>query len=140
MKPNVTRYQILVPASVLSAAILLSCLPGERLVHVTRPAERTDVELTAGGGALIRSVYCDVTVEPADAALWDRIAKTAAYGKKPSPGARRRTPPLAAFHLIVKSTIGSPLRLDRARLVAGDAARDSLTREATAHRLPQPAY
>jgi hypothetical protein len=128
------------PAFALSAAFLLSCLPGERLVHVTRPVERTDVEITAGGGALIRSVYCDVTVEPADAAFWDRVGRTAAYGKKPSPGARRRVPPLAAFHLIIKSTIGSPLRLERARITAGDTARDSLTRDAVARRLSSPAY
>ena len=140
MKANGKRYGAYGAAALSATALLLSCLPGERLVHLVRPVERTDVEITADGGALIRSVLCDVTIEPADAALWDRLAKTAAYGKKPAPGARRRVPPLAAFHLIIKSTVGSPLRLERSRISYGDGAGDSLERGAVARRLASPAY
>ena len=140
MKTNGKRYGAYGAAALSTAALLLSCLPGERLVRVVRPVERTDVEITADGGALIRSVNCDVTVEPADAALWDRIAGTTAYGKRPAPGARRRVPPLAAFHLIIKSTVGSPLRLERSRITYDGGAGDSLTRDAAARRLGSPAY
>jgi hypothetical protein len=142
MKQPGSRYilRARVIALPAAAALLLSCLPGEGLVHLTRAVERTDVEITAGGSTLIRSVYCDITIEPADSALWEKLGKAAAYRKKPLPGARRRVPPLAAFHVIIKSTIGAPLRLERSRIFSGDTTADCLKRDTIAARLRSPAY
>lgn len=124
----------------LTTALLLACSGGERLVRLTSAVERPDIEMTADGSALIRSVFCDIMVEPVDAALWDKLGKTSSYTKKPARGARRRIPPVAAFHVIIKSTIGAPLRLVTARIVSGGTARERLTIDAISGRLKSPAY
>ena len=124
----------------LPAALLLTCTGGEKLVRLTRAVERSDVEMTVGGSALIRSVFCDLMVEPVDGALWEKLANTDAYMKKPARGARRRVPMVAAFHVIIKSTIGAPLRLENARLASGDTYRERMTGEVIAVRLKSPAY
>ncbi len=124
----------------MAAALLVTCSGGERLVRLTRALERPDIEITAGGSALIRGVYCDMMLEPVDGALWKKLVRTSAYMKKPARGARRRVPPVAAFHVIIKSTISAPLRLENARLVSGDTARERMTADAIAVRLKSPAY
>lgn len=124
----------------LAAALLPSCAGGEKLVRLTRVVERPEIEMTVGGAAMIRSVFCDLTVEPVDDALWTKLAGSDAYRKKPERGARRRIPPVAAFHVIIKSTISSPLRLENARLASGDTVRERMTIGAAAARLKSPAY
>jgi hypothetical protein len=123
----------------LPASLCVFCLrPG--LVHVITPVERPDVETTKYGTALIRSLYCDIMVEPVDAGLWRSIRNSRVYGKIPDPGSLRRTPPLTAFQVVVKNTVNAPIQLQKAQLCSGPHTMDAMTAVGVRDRLKSSPY
>jgi hypothetical protein len=117
----------------------LSCLqPG--ILHDVRPAERTDVEITIYGSALIRSIYCDIMVEPVDEALWSSLRSSQAYGKTPQQGILQRIPSITAFQVILKNTVNAPIQLKKAQLCIGAITVDAMTINEIGARLKSPSY
>ena len=124
---------------ILPASLCISCLrPG--LVHVITPVERSEVEITKYGTALIRSLYCDIMVEPVNAGLWRSIRNSEAYGKAPDPGILQATPPLTAFQVVVKNTVNAPIQLKKAQLCFGPHTMDAVTSGGLRGRLKSSSY
>ncbi|OHD66047.1 MAG: hypothetical protein A2176_09820 [Spirochaetes bacterium RBG_13_51_14] len=121
-------------------ALCLSCLTRRELVRVTRPAERSDIDIIKSGSALIRSLYCDITAEAVDDALWRKLRTARAYSLVPGSAARQRIPPLTAFHVMVKNTAPTPIRIEKAQVRYGAVARDALAADEIAGRLKSPSY
>ncbi|HOT46739.1 MAG TPA: hypothetical protein PLM53_18915 [Spirochaetota bacterium] len=135
----ITRTAAGIAVAIL-AAIALSCHPGSGLVQETLPAESAVVDITGAKTARIRSIYCDITVEPIDASDWERLAGVSAY-RRAGPGPlSRRTPPLAAFLVIVKNTVNAPIRLEKAQILHDGATMAALTADRAGDRLRSPAY
>jgi hypothetical protein len=128
--------------SVLMFLMLVNCLSCLRtgILHDIRPAERADVETTKYGTALIRSIYCDISVEPVDEALWLSIRSSDAYGRTPQQGILLRNPPLVAFQIIMKNTLNAPIQLKKARICFGSVAVDAMNVAGIAERLNSPSY
>jgi len=124
---------------ILPVTLCISCLrPG--LVHIIAPVERSDVETTKYGTAIIRSLYCDIMVEPVDSELWRALRKSEAYGKTPERGILQRTPALTAFQVVVKNTLNAPIQLKKAQLCFGPHTADAMTSGGIRERLKSPSY
>jgi hypothetical protein len=124
---------------ILYATVCASCLR-HGLVHAITPVERPDVETTRYGTAMIRSLYCDIMVEPVDAGLWRAVRKSNSYGTNPHPGTLQRTPPLIAFQVVVKNTVNAPIRLQNVQLCLGSRTIDALTADGVRDRLKSSSY
>jgi len=124
---------------ILSASLCTSCLR-TGLVRSITPVERPDVEATKYGTATVRSLYCDIMVEPVDDGLWRSIRNSAAYGKTPDPGSLQRTPPLTAFQVVVKNTLNAPIQLRNTQLSFGPRTMEAQTADGVRDRLKSPSY
>lgn len=127
-------------AAAILMVILFSCHPGNGLIQETLPAESAMVDITGAKTGRVRSIYCDITVEPISASDWERLAGASVYRRTGRPPLSRRTPPLAAFLVIVKNTVNAPIRLERVQVIHDGGAMEALTAERAGERLRSPAY
>ncbi|HPV42336.1 MAG TPA: hypothetical protein PKX40_14250 [Spirochaetota bacterium] len=140
MKPSCITRTAAGTAMAVLTAIVLSCHPGSGLVQETIPAESAVVDITGAKTAMVRSIYCDISVEPIEASDWERIARSPVYRRAgPRPPSRRK-PPFAAFLVIVKNTVNAPIRLEKVQLLYDGASMEALTAEAAVKRFGSPAY
>lgn len=140
MKLIPTTRTIAEAAAVMVMAALLSCQPRNGLVQETLPAESAVVDIMGAKTARVRSIYCDIMVEPLDAAGWDRLAKASVYRNTRRRPAFRRTPPLTAFLVILKNTVNAPIRLEKTHLLTAGSSMEALTAERIGTRFRSPAY
>ncbi len=140
MKPSPTKHAPAIAATVVITAALLSCQPRNGLIQETLPAESAIVDIMGTKTARVRSIYCDIMVEPLDTAGWDRIAKASVYRKKGRRHVFRRRPPLTAFFVILKNTVNAPIRLEKAQILIDGGRMEALTAEHISARFRSPAY
>ncbi|MBP7739047.1 MAG: hypothetical protein KA369_23970 [Spirochaetes bacterium] len=127
-------------ALILVLPLTLSCGQRSSLVREILPTENIAVDILQARAARVRSIYCEITVEPVDEARWKDLMKAAAY-RKPGPQmALQRTPTLSAFLVLLKNTLNAPLRIEKAQIVAGDAVMEALRADGLGARFRSPAY
>jgi hypothetical protein len=137
------RPQPAPPLAAIITALLLclhGCVPGAGMRHETRATERTDLEITKSGAPLVRSIYCDILVQPVDDGLWRKLAMSSAYSSKWKPGLSRRVPPLTAFMVIVTNTVNAPILLEKTELRYGGAVLAELSPAAIGARFRSAAF
>lgn len=124
----------------MTLSVFLTCLPRQGLVQVIMPVNRPDTEITGMASALIRSIYCDIRVDPVDDALWRRINSSDVYTGPGQAGRRQRIPPVAAFLVTIKSTVHAPIRLDNALIRYGSTETAAMTAGEMNARFTSAAY
>ncbi len=106
-------------SAALTTALLLTagaaCGP-RALERFTLPVDRAAVEITADGTSLMRSVYCDISVAPIEGPAWHRLLRRGACSGPAGRAVDVPIPPLTLFHVIVRSTVNLPVRVERAEL------------------------
>lgn len=142
MKIHKTCIACLKPsyAGMFLPVLLLFTCQSSGLLYVTSAEDQADIEITENGSPLIRSVLCDITAEPVDRAMWQKILKSSAYAARYSSSVPQRIPPLLFFHIIIKSTTTLPFKFERAVLRYGKTAMPQLTAGDIKSRLASPAY
>jgi hypothetical protein len=140
MKSLPTTRAVALATSVMIMTALLSCQPRNGLVQETLPAESAVVDIMGTKTARVRSIYCDIMVEPLDAAGWGRLAKASVYRKNLRRPVFRRTPPLTAFLVILKNTVNAPIRLEKAHILGAGSGMEALTAERISTRFRSTAY
>ena len=118
---------------ITATAVLLMILPhtmscGQRnsLVREILPTENIAVDILHAWAAGVRSIYCEITVEPADEGRWKDLMKTAAYHRPGSRLVSRRRPPLTAFLVLLKNTVNAPIRIEKTQILAGGDVMEAL--------------
>ncbi len=127
-------------AMIMVMLALLSCQPRNGLLQETLPSESAVVEILGIKIARVRSISCDIMVEPVNAEGWDRLAKASVY-RRAGPGpVVRRIPPVAAFLVILKNTVNAPIRLAKTRIICSGTTMELLTAETIITRFRSPSY
>lgn len=101
------------PAVIILCAWAISCAT-PALERFARPLDRPGVEITEEGPALVRSMYCDIAVEHLRENSLRRLLARSREGRRCVSG---RLSPLVVFHVIIRSTVDMPIRVERAELV-----------------------
>ncbi len=117
-----------------------SCRPGNGLVQETVPAESAMVDLLHARTGRIRSIYCDILVEPVDGDRWGQLMRTRVYRKPGRPPLFRRPPPVTAFLVVLKNTVNAPLRLENVQVISDGMSMDALTADRISARFKSPSY
>jgi hypothetical protein len=99
--------------AILLCACAISCATPS-LERFSRPLDRPAVEITENGRSLVRSIYCDITVEPLGRETLRRLLGRSSEGRSCISG---RLAPLLVFHVIIRSTVDMPIRVERTELV-----------------------
>ena len=118
----------------LASFAATACAPGalERIYH---PADHPGLEITAGGPALVRSVYCDIAVEHLAKGRVEDLLERTAEGRR---CLSARLGPLRFFHVIVRSTVDMPIRVERAEILHDGGVMASLDAGELRRRLGGP--
>ncbi len=133
--------------NIAAAAALLMILPhtlscGQRnsLVREILPTENIAVDILHARAARVRSVYCEITVEPADDGRWKDLMKTAAYHRPGSRLVSQRRPPLTAFLVLLKNSVNAPIRIEKTQILVRGDVMDALRADGLGARFRSPAY
>lgn len=125
--------------AIMTAVTLISCMSSS-VQWVTQAEENSFIELTPGDAALVRSIYCDVYLEPVDEIKWKKLLGFYRYATGNPHLKTYDIPPLEFMHFIVTNTGDDPLIIKDAFIEAGGEVIRSLSAEEIQQRFPYKRY
>lgn len=136
---SLRAYCVLPLVLFVFAAASLSCLSSS-VIWVTKAEETVFAQLTPGDTALVRSIFCDVSLEPVNEKKLKKLLSFKFYSNGNPLLKSYSIPPFEFMHFVVKNTGKHPLTIEEAYVEAGNRVMQSLTCDDIAKKYPYKRY
>ncbi len=119
--------------------LTMSCSAKHGMERSFQGVERLHVEVKKEGYALIRGIYCDISIEELDREKWQRISSSKIFMIKDGPVTTGRVPSLIFFQMIIKNTSREVIKVGGVNVRYGDITLSGLNHEGLKKYISSPA-
>lgn len=105
-----------------------------------RPGETPSISTSKEGEALIRSLYCDISIRQIKDHHWEKILENEPFKNSRVRGSTFRVPKLLFFMVTIKNTWNYPVLLEKATINHGEKSEKKLTSIEISSQFKSPLY